>query len=78
MMEQNDFVVKSYEFKAIKEDLRKPRIVKIGAIQNSIVLPTSDPIHKQRDAIFERVGKLIDTAALENVNVLCLQELWSE
>jgi beta-ureidopropionase len=78
MMNDNNFVMKSYEFKAIKEDLRKPRIVRIGAVQHSIVLPTSEPIHKQRDAVFEKVGKLIDAAALEKVNVLCLQELWGE
>lgn len=78
LMKDNNFVVKSFEFQAKKEDLRKPKIVRIGAVQNSIVLPTSDPIYKQRDAIFEKVGKLIDTASLENVNILCLQELWSE
>lgn len=78
MMDENDFIIKAYEFKAIQEDLRKPRIVKIGAIQHSLVLPTSDPIHNQRDSIFVKVGKLIDTAALENVNILCLQELWSK
>lgn len=74
----NNFVMQSYEFNAIKEDLRKPRIVRIGAIQHSMVLPTSEPVNKQRDAVYEKVGKLIDAAAMEKVNVLCLQELWSE
>jgi beta-ureidopropionase len=76
--EANNFEVKSYKFDALKEDLRQPRIVRIGAVQNSIVLGTSEPINKQRDAIFEKIGKIIDSAALENVNVLCLQEAWSK
>ena len=76
--EENEFDVKSYKFEALKEDLRKPRIVKIGAVQNSIVLSTSEPINKQRGAIFEKIGKLVDIAASENINVLCLQEAWSK
>jgi beta-ureidopropionase len=74
----NDFVIKSYGFEAIKEDLRKPRIVRIGAIQHSLVEPTSAPVSLQRDRIFEKVGKLLDAAAADKVNILCLQELWSE
>lgn len=76
--DENGFEVKSYKFEALKEDLRKPRIVKIGAVQNSIVLSTSEPINTQRDAIFEKIGKLVDAASSENVNVLCLQEAWSK
>jgi beta-ureidopropionase len=74
----NNFVMKSYGFEAIKEDLRKPRIVRIGAIQHSLVEPTSAPVGVQRDRIFEKVGKMIDAAAADKVNILCLQELWSE
>jgi beta-ureidopropionase len=74
----NDFVVKSYKIDALKEDLRKPRIVRIGAIQNSLATPTTDPVNVQRDKIFEKVGKLIEAAGAENVNILCLQELWSK
>lgn len=72
------FEIKSYGFTALKEDLRKPRIVKIGAVQNSIVVSTSKPIHEQRDAIFQKIGHIIDAAGAEGVNVLCLQEAWSE
>lgn len=74
----NNFVIKAYGFEAIKEDLRKPRTVRIGAVQTSIVAPTTAPVSEQRDKIFEKVGKIIDAAALDNVNVLCLQELWSK
>lgn len=74
----SNFVIKAYGFEAIKEDLRKPRVVRIGAVQTSIAAPTTAPVSVQRDKIFEKVGTIIDAAALDNVNVLCLQELWSE
>jgi len=73
----NNFVIKSYGFEAIKEDLRKPRVVRIGAVQTSIVAPTTAPVSEQRDKIFEKIGRIIDAAALDNVNILCLQELWT-
>jgi beta-ureidopropionase len=47
-------------------------------IQHKSVLPTTAPIKAQRDAILERVGKIVDAAALCGVNVLCFQEAWSE
>lgn len=74
----NNFEIKSYEFTALKENLRQPRIVKVGAVQNSIVASTSDPIREQRDALFKKIGIIIDAAGAEGVNVLCLQEAWSE
>lgn len=76
LADENSFVIKSYKFDAIKEDLRKPRIVRIGATQTSLAAPTTDPVGVQRQKIFDKVTKLIEAAALENVNILCLQELW--
>lgn len=76
--ELNGFEIKSYGFSALKEDLRQPRVVKIGAVQNAIAAPTTDPIHKQRDAIFSKIGKIVDAAGADGVNVLCLQEAWSK
>jgi len=73
----NDFVIQSYKFDAIPEDLRKPRVVRIGAVQTSLVAPTTAPVSVQRDKIFEKTGKIIDAAAAENVNILCLQEFWT-
>jgi beta-ureidopropionase len=75
---ENNFVIKSYKFDAIKEDLRKPRIVRVASIQTSLAAPTSDPVSVQRQKIFDKVEKIIDAAAFENVNILCLQELWCE
>jgi beta-ureidopropionase len=73
----NNFVMKAYKIDAIKEDLRKPRIVKIGAVQHSLAAPTSDPVHVQCEKGFEKVGKMIEAAAAEDVNILCFQELWT-
>lgn len=51
-------------------------IVRVGVIQNQIVLSTSDPIVEQRNAIYKKISKIITLAAEANVNVLCLQEAW--
>lgn len=78
--------------------MRPARIVKVAGVQNSIVLPTTDPVGKQRDALFEKIGEIrrseitfeilitfdihpgtiIDAAGKDGVNILCLQEAWSE
>ena len=39
-----NFDLVGYKIPALKEELRHPRIVRIGAIQNSIKAPTSAPI----------------------------------
>ncbi|CAG4944110.1 unnamed protein product [Parnassius apollo] len=74
---ENHFEIAAYKFPANKEEIRKPRIVKAGVIQNSIAIPTDQPVTKQRCAIFEKIRKIIETAADEGVNILCLQEAWS-
>ncbi|XP_055916919.1 beta-ureidopropionase [Eupeodes corollae] len=74
---ENNFEIKAYSFPAKKEDLRQPRLVRIGAIQNSIVLPTTDPIEKQRKAIHEKIVTIIKAAGEAGVNVLCTQEAWT-
>ncbi|XP_059620391.1 beta-ureidopropionase [Phlebotomus argentipes] len=74
---ENDFDVKGYRFEAQKEHLRLPRIVRVGAVQNSIVAKTTDPVDVQRNALFGKIEKVIQAAALEGVNILCLQEAWT-
>ncbi|KOB74645.1 putative Aliphatic nitrilase [Operophtera brumata] len=71
----NNFEVSAYSFTAAKEG-RKPRIVKLGLVQHSIVLTTDKPIKEQRDAVFNKIEKIIETAASEGVNIICLQETW--
>lgn len=41
------FELKAYAFGAAKEQIRAPRPVKIGLVQNKIVRPTTDPIVEQ-------------------------------
>jgi len=74
---RGDFEVAGYAFDAAREDLRPPRIVRVGAIQNKIVLPTTAPVSEQRDALFRRVGEMVEAAGRSGVNVLCLQEAWT-
>jgi len=61
----------------IFEQLRSPRLVRVGLIQHRIVLNTSDPILDQRDAIHKKIESYIVQAASCDVNILCLQEAWS-
>lgn len=70
--------MKGYRFGAEKEHLRSPRIVRVGAVQNSIVTETSAQVDVQRNAIYNKIEKIIKAAANSGVNVLCLQEAWSE
>lgn len=51
--------------------------VQVGAVQHSIVKPTTDSIQAQRDAIFEKIGRIVEAAAASDVNILCFQEAWS-
>lgn len=76
--DEQSFHLAGYKFEAASEQLRSPRLVKIAAIQNSIVEPTDAPIQQQRDAIHKRVGQLIEAAAQGGANVICMQEAWSE
>lgn len=75
--EDGNFVVSGYSFSAAKEELRKPNILRLGLIQHSIVLPTDQPVYNQRQAIFNKIEKIIKIAASEGVRILCLQETWS-
>lgn len=72
-----DFEIAAYSFPAKTEETRSPRHVKVGIIQNSIVLPTDKPIAEQRLSLFEKIRKIIDAAGVEGVNIICLQEAWS-
>ena len=72
-----DFEVKGFIFKAEQEQLRPPKIVKIGIIQNQIVLPTTAPVFDQRNAIHNRIAEIISAAHSCGVNIICMQEAWS-
>ncbi|XP_063539696.1 uncharacterized protein LOC134748820 [Cydia strobilella] len=74
---ENSFDIAAYEFPAKQEETRNPRLVKVGVVQHSIGTTTDKPIVEQREAIFNKIRKLITAAGEEGVNVLCLQEAWS-
>lgn len=61
----------------VEEQLRPKRIVRVGLIQHSIVLPTTDPVENQRNAIHNKIKEYIDYAATCKVNIICLQEAWT-
>lgn len=77
LADERDFELVGYGFPAEREESRAPRIVRIGSIQNKIVLPTSAPIAEQRDALHHRISEIIEVASICGVNVVCLQEAWT-
>ncbi|GAY57079.1 hypothetical protein CUMW_176650 [Citrus unshiu] len=74
---EHDFDLQGFCFRADKEFLREPRVVRVGLIQNSIVLPTTLHFLDQKKAIFQKLKLLIDAAGVSGVNILCLQEAWT-
>lgn len=77
LAEEKNFELAGYVIDAVHESIRPPRIVRIGVIQNQIVLPTTAPLTAQRDAIYKRIETMIEAAGVCGVNILCLQEAWS-
>ncbi|CAD5211993.1 unnamed protein product [Bursaphelenchus okinawaensis] len=77
LAEKEGFELSGYKFEATPEQLRRPRIVRVAGIQNQIVEATDAPVASQRDAIHQRVGTMIEAAALAGANIICLQEAWT-
>lgn len=75
---ENSFEVRAFKFDAHCEQSHAQRIVRVAAVQHSIVMPTSVEIPAQRNALFEKIEKLIRAAAASKVNILCLAEAWSK
>ena len=72
--DEKDFDLKGFALKAAPEQFRSPRTVRVGLIQNKIVLPTTAPFIDQRNSIMDRVRELVNTAAECGANIVCLQE----
>uniref|UniRef100_A0A3P8ZCA9 Beta-ureidopropionase n=1 Tax=Esox lucius TaxID=8010 RepID=A0A3P8ZCA9_ESOLU len=72
-----DFELQGYLFEASPEQLRPPRTVRVGLIQNHIVLPTDAPVLDQITALHKRIGDMVDVAAMCGVNIVCFQEAWT-
>lgn len=60
----------------IIEELRPPRLTRVGLVQHKIALPATHPILEQRDVIHKKIASYIIKAAQFNVQILCLQEAW--
>ncbi|KAI6678463.1 hypothetical protein NL676_039259 [Syzygium grande] len=71
-----NFDIQAFRFTAEKELLREPQVVRVGLIQNAIVLPTTASFLDQKRAIHQKVKPMIDAAGASGVNILCLQEAW--
>uniref|UniRef100_A0A9R1SNH2 Ureidopropionase, beta n=2 Tax=Cyprinus carpio TaxID=7962 RepID=A0A9R1SNH2_CYPCA len=57
---EQDFDLKGYVFEASPEQLRPPRTVHVGLIQNKIVLPTDAPVLEQIKALHKHVGEMVE------------------
>lgn len=77
LADERQYDIKAFKFDAAPEQLRKPRVVKVGLIQNSIAAPTTAPLFEQYKAIEAKIAELIDAAGSMGVNILCLQEAWT-
>jgi len=69
--------LKGFRFTAKSEDTRAPRVVRVAAIQNKIILPTTEPVSKQIESLHERIGELIGLAHEAGANIVCMQEAWT-
>ncbi|XP_069475964.1 beta-ureidopropionase [Ambystoma mexicanum] len=72
-----DVELQGHRLEAAQEQLRKPRIVRVGLIQNKIVLPTNKPVGEQVAALHKRIGDIVEVAGLCGVNIVCFQEAWT-
>ena len=53
LAEEKDFEIAGYRFTAEREQTRQPRVVRVGVIQNKIVIPTNAPIAQQVNYLLE-------------------------
>jgi beta-ureidopropionase len=76
--QEHDLELVSCRFDSAPEQLRPPKIVRVGILQHKLPLPPGVPIKEQRDALYKLAKGAIETAAIGGVNVFCFQEAWSE
>ncbi|XP_057267272.1 beta-ureidopropionase isoform X2 [Pezoporus wallicus] len=75
--QERDFELQGYGFDAEPEQLRRPRIVRVGLIQNKIPLPTDTAVSVQVAALHRRIAEIVEVAAQSGVNIVCFQEAWT-
>nr|CAI5862787.1 unnamed protein product [Callosobruchus analis] len=64
-------------FSCQEEELRSPRIVRVGLFQHKIPLPTWSAIKEMREAVYRMASEALEVAGLSGVNVFCFQEAWN-
>lgn len=69
-----DFHLLSTSIGAGPEQLRPPRVTRIGLVQNKWPVSTSAPLLQQREAIQSRIGTLVEAAGATGVQVCCLPQ----
>ncbi|XP_014388858.1 PREDICTED: beta-ureidopropionase [Myotis brandtii] len=74
---EGDFELQGYAFEAAEEQLRGPRTVRVGLVQNRIPLPADAPVAKQVSALHRRIEAIVEVAAMCGVNIICFQEAWA-
>uniref|UniRef100_A0A493T243 Beta-ureidopropionase 1 n=1 Tax=Anas platyrhynchos platyrhynchos TaxID=8840 RepID=A0A493T243_ANAPP len=74
--QERDFELLGYGFDAAPEQLRRPRIVRVGLVQNKIPLPTDTAVAVQVAALHKRIEEIVEVAAMCGVNIVCFQEAW--
>ncbi|KAJ6659071.1 hypothetical protein lerEdw1_019374 [Lerista edwardsae] len=74
---ERHFELQGYGFDAEPEQLRQPRVVRVGLIQNKIPLPTDAPVAEQVTALHRRIEEIVEVAAMCGVNIVCFQEAWT-
>ncbi|KAK1328267.1 hypothetical protein QTO34_011839 [Cnephaeus nilssonii] len=74
---EGDFELQGYAFEAAEEQLRGPRTVRVGLVQNRLPLPADAPVAKQVSALHRRIESIVEVAAMCGVNIICFQEAWT-
>jgi len=74
---KENFQLVGYGFEAAPESVRAPRKVRIAAVQNRIALPTTAPVNDQRTALYGRIQKMVEAAAMADAKIICFQEAWT-
>ncbi|XP_023364612.1 beta-ureidopropionase isoform X2 [Otolemur garnettii] len=74
---KEDFELQGYAFEAAEEQLRPPRITRVGLVQNRTPLPADTPVAEQVSALHRRIEAIVEVAAACGVNIICFQEAWT-
>lgn len=77
LAEVGGFELRAFTIGAAPEQLRPPRLVRVGLMQNRIVEPTTAPVAQQVSALHKRLASMVEAAALCGVNIVCFQEAWT-